>query len=518
MNRFLALPIFFIIMFLVYYVSISTVGTRATDFVNDGLFADGFFLFGRGREAYDDASEEFTRADEVVGTFEEYFEKNSLSEANKNNLKLDVNHRDDKGEIEEVKSYSYEDYEKMKEVSEPDPKDYGTFIEGIPIVLSRFLEKINVSEVLRDLVINGIVAGVGAVLGFLPQMFVLFLFLAFLEACGYMARISFIMDKIFRKFGLSGKSFIPMLIGTGCSVPGILASRTIENEKDKRMTIITTSFIPCGAKLPVIALISGAVFGESSWVAISSYILGVLAVVVSGLILKNTRRFKGKVAPYIMELPNYHLPKLTRVIKSAIDRSKAFVVKAATIIMLATILVWAGTSFGFENGSFGEVAMENSILAQFGKVIAFIFKPLGWGHWQGAVATITGLIAKENIVSTFGVVFGGFDEVAENGWQVWENVRNIFTPLAAYSFLIFNLLCIPCFAAVGAIRREMNDLRWTLFAVLYETTFAYLVAFSFYRLGLFFTMGRFDALTVIAIAVVLITALFIAFEEEKEKF
>ena len=375
----------------------------------------------------------------------------------------------------------------MADLEEPDPADYGVWVPGIPVLLGGWLEQVNCADWLQGLILDGIVGGVGAVLGFVPQMLVLFLFLAFLESCGYMARIAFVMDRIFRKFGLSGKSFIPMLVGTGCGVPGIMASRTIENERDRRMTIITTTFIPCGAKLPIIALIAGALFGGAPWVAPSAYFVGVAAIVLSGIILKKTRMFAGDPAPFVMELPAYHLPTVGNLLRSMWERGWSFIKKAGTIILLATILVWFTSNFGWADGSFGMVAMDDSILAAVGGAICVIFAPLGWGNWQSAVAAITGLIAKENVVGTFGVLFGGFDEVAENGWQIWANMRAAFSPLSAYSFLIFNLLCAPCFAAIGAIRREMNSARWTWFAIGYQCVFAYVVSLVVYQLGMLFT-------------------------------
>lgn len=408
-NRILALPIFAVVMFLVYYISVTTIGTIFTDWANDGVFGEGWHLFG-------------------------------------------------------------------------------VWIPGIPVLVESGLNSIGCADWLRSLIVDGIIGGVGAVLGFVPQMLVLFLLLAFLEGCGYMARIAFIMDRIFRKFGLSGKSFIPMLIGTGCGVPGIMASRTIENDRDRKMTIMTTTFIPCSAKLPIIALIAGALFGGAWWVAPSAYFVGIFAIVISGIILKKTKLFAGDVAPFVMELPAYRMPTLKNLLYSMWERGWSFIKKAGTIILLSAIVLWFLQGFGVENGSFGMVEnLDNSILAVIGNAIAFIFSPLGWGHWQGAVASITGLIAKENVVSTFGVLFSGMDEVAENGWEVWDAMRAIFTPLSAYSFLIFNLLCAPCFAAIGAIRREMNNAKWTWFAILYQSLFAYVVSFIVYQLGMFFT-------------------------------
>ncbi|MBE6624579.1 MAG: ferrous iron transporter B [Ruminococcaceae bacterium] len=423
-NKWLALPIFALVMFLVYFISVTTIGTWATDWANDGLFGDGWHLFGIGAGEYESALE-----------------------------------------------------------TNPDasPSDYGVWVDGIPVLVEKGLDAINCNDFLKGLILDGIIGGVGAVLGFVPQMVVLFILLAFLEACGYMARIAFVMDKICRKFGLSGKSIIPMLIGTGCGVPGIMASRTIENERDRKMTVITTTFVPCSAKLPIIALIAGSLFGGAWWVAPSAYFIGFGAIVVSGIILKKTKMFKGEASPFIMELPAYHLPTVSNVFRSVWERAWSFIKKAGTVILLSSIVLWFLMSFGVENGSFGMVEnMDNSVLALIGGLIAWIFAPLGWGHWQGAVATITGLIAKENVVGTFGVVLAGLGEVAEDGAEYWSLMGNYFTPAGAYSFLVFNLLCAPCFAAIGAIRREMNSPKWTAFAIGYQCGFAYLVALIVY--------------------------------------
>ena len=415
----------------------------------------------------------------------------------------------DEGEIEETFPVSLEDFQTAAQAEEPDPANYGVWVPGIPVLLGNWLESIRCADWLQGLLLDGIVAGVGAVLGFVPQMLVLFLLLAFLESCGYMARIAFVMDRIFRKFGLSGKSFIPMLIGTGCGVPGIMASRTIENERDRRMTIMTTTFIPCGAKLPIIALIAGALFQGAWWVAPSAYFVGIAAIILSGVMLKKTRMFAGEPAPFVMELPAYHWPTAGNLLHSMWERGWSFIKKAGTIILLATILVWFASNFGWADGSFGMVEMNDSILAAIGSAICVIFVPLGWGNWQGAVATITGLIAKENVVGTFGVLFGGFDEVAENGWQIWNNMQAVFTPLAAYSFLVFNLLCAPCFAAMGAIKREMNNGKWTAFAIAYQCGFAYAAALIVYQLGMLFTgggnvAGSIAALVLVALMVFLL--------------
>ncbi len=443
-NRILALPIFALVMFLVYYVSITTWGGTATDFVNDCIFSDGFNLFG-----------------------------------NEN-----------------------------------------WFIPSIPDLATSALESAGCAAWLQGLIVDGIIGGVGAVLGFVPQMLVLFFFLAILESCGYMARVAFVMDRIFRKFGLSGKSFIPMLVGTGCGVPGIMASRTIENERDRRMTIMTTTFIPCGAKLPIIALISGALFGGAAWVAPSAYFLGMAAIIVSGIILKKTKYFEGDPAPFVMELPPYHIPTAGAVLRSMWERGWSFIKKAGTIILLSAILLWFLQGFGFEDGSFGMVDdLNNSVLAAIGGTIAWLFSPLGFGNWQSVVATVTGLIAKENVVGTFGVLLGGFEEVAEDGTEIWGNMQVMFTPLAAYSFLAFNLLCAPCFAAMGAIKREMNNWKWTLAAIGYQCGFAYIVALMIYQFGLL-AQGTPNVIGLIAAAVIALVLIYLLFrpsEEQKRK-
>ncbi|EGD49033.1 ferrous iron transport protein B [Ruminiclostridium papyrosolvens DSM 2782] len=486
-NRWAALPIFGTIMFIVYFLSITTVGTWATNWVNDGLFSDGWRLLGVGSSAYEQAVEEYAEPGAIKSAFESAAKDSGLQADKAKDLTTTAYIYDDDGKVEEKIPVTYEKYMSVAAMEEPEPASYGVWVPGIPKLLGDWLESINCADWLQGLILNGIVAGVGSVLGFVPQMLVLFLLLAFLEACGYMARIAFVMDRIFRKFGLSGKSFIPMLIGTGCGVPGIMASRTIENDRDRKMTIITTTFIPCGAKLPIIALIAGALFGGAWWVAPSAYFVGIAAIIFSGIMLKKMTMFRGDPAPFVMELPAYHLPTVGNLLRSMWERGWSFIKKAGTIILLATIFVWFTSNFGWKNGSFGMVDMNKSILAAIGSAIAWIFKPLGWGHWQGAVASITGLIAKENVVGTFGVLFGGFDEVAENGWQIWTNMREVFTPLAAYSFLVFNLLCAPCFAAIGAIKREMNSAKWTFFAISYQCVFAYVVSLIIYQLGTLFT-------------------------------
>ena len=506
-NRILALPIFAVIMFCVYYLSVSTVGTWATDWANDGLFGEGFHLFGIGGSSYSEAADEFSYSDTLVTAFEEAAEAEGLDPAAAETLTATAVFYDDEGNVEEEVPVDFAAYTEAATVEEPDPADYGVWVPGIPVLVENGLNAINCAAWLQDLILNGIVAGVGAVLGFVPQMLVLFLLLAILESCGYMARIAFVLDRVFRKFGLSGKSFIPMLIGTGCGVPGVMASRTIESERDRRMTVMTTTFIPCSAKLPIIALNAGALFGGAWWVAPSAYFVGIAAIIISGIMLKKTKMFAGEVAPFVMELPAYHLPTVGNVLRSMWERGWSFIKKAGTVILLATILVWFLSGYGFENGSFGAVAdMDNSLLAAFGNAIAWIFIPLGWGNWQSAAACITGLIAKENVVGTFGVLIGHMDEVAENGWEIWAQMATIFTPLAGYSYLVFNLLCAPCFAAMGAIKREMNNWKWTLFAIGYQCVFAYAVALVIYQFGLLFTgavnvIGLIAAIAIVAIIV-----------------
>lgn len=508
-NRWAALPIFAAVMFVVYFLSVSTVGAWATDWANDGVFGDGWHLFGIGSAAYEEAAEAYVEPGAVKDAFEAAAEAAELDPAEAKELTATAYLYDDDGNVEKEIPVTYSSYLAASEAEEPDPADYGVWVPGIPVLLGNWLESIRCADWLQGLLLDGIVAGVGAVLGFVPQMLVLFLLLAFLESCGYMARIAFVMDRIFRKFGLSGKSFIPMLIGTGCGVPGIMASRTIENERDRRMTIMTTTFIPCGAKLPIIALIAGALFQGAWWVAPSAYFVGIAAIILSGVMLKKTRMFAGEPAPFVMELPAYHWPTAGNLLHSMWERGWSFIKKAGTIILLATILVWFASNFGWADGSFGMVEMNDSILAAIGSAICVIFVPLGWGNWQGAVATITGLVAKENVVGTFGVLFGGFDEVAENGWQIWNNMQAVFTPLAAYSFLVFNLLCAPCFAAMGAIKREMNNGKWTAFAIAYQCGFAYAAALIVYQLGMLFTgggnvAGSIAALVLVALMVFLL--------------
>ena len=515
-NRWAALPIFAVVMFIVYFVSVTTVGTWATDWANDGVFGDGFHLLGIGTADYEEAAEAYAVPGAVVEAFEAAAEEAGLDPAEATDLTAEARLYDDEGNLEETIPVTYSSYKEAAALEEPDPAAYGVWVPGIPVLLKDGLTAIHCADWLQGLILDGIVGGVGAVLGFVPQMLVLFIFLAFLESCGYMARIAFVMDRIFRKFGLSGKSFIPMLIGTGCGIPGIMASRTIENERDRRMTIMTTTFIPCGAKLPIIALIAGALFGGAWWVAPSAYFVGIAAIIISGIMLKKTRMFSGDPAPFVMELPAYHLPTVGNVLRSMWERAWSFIKKAGTVILLSAIVLWFLQGFGVENGRFGMVEdLNHSILAVIGSGIAWLFTPLGWGNWQSAVATITGLIAKENVVGTFGVLFGGFDEVAENGWQIWANMRDVFTPLSAYSFLVFNLLCAPCFAAMGAIKREMNSAKWTFFAIGYQCVFAYAMSLIVYQLGRLFTGNGSVLWSIVAFALVafILYMLFRPYEE-----
>ncbi len=495
-NRWLALPIFAVVMWLVYYVSVTTVGGWATDWANDGVFGDGWDLFGIGTSSYEDAAAGYSRADQIVAAVDE----------DGNVTSVDIVDDEDKViETVKISDSVVADAEKVVEAGEPDPAEYGVWVPGVPVIIESGLDAIGCAGWLKGLILDGIVAGVGAVLGFVPQMLVLFIFLAFLEACGYMARVAFIMDRIFRKFGLSGKSFIPMLIGTGCGVPGVMASRTIENDRDRKMTIMTTTFIPCGAKLPIIALIAGALFNGASWVAPSAYFVGIAAIICSGIILKKTKLFAGDPAPFVMELPAYHMPTVSNVLRSMWERAWSFIKKAGTIILLSTIVLWFLMNFGWVDGSFGMLEAEqlnDSILSKIGSFIAPIFTPLGWGDWKMAVAAVTGLIAKENVVGTFGVLFG-FAEVAEDGNEVWGQLAGSMTQIAAYSFLVFNLLCAPCFAAMGAIKREMNNTRWFWTAIGYQCGLAYVVSLCIYQLGTLFTGGGFGIGTVVAILLVI---------------
>ena len=512
-NRWLGLPIFAAVMFLVYYIAMVTVGASATDWANDGLFGDGWHLFGIGSAAYNEVAEEYGEAAAIVDGYEAYVEENGEPADGKFTYEIE----DEETLAVSEETATLEDYEAAKATlqeigEEPDPADYGVWVPGVPVLIESALDKGNCAEWLRGLILDGIVAGVGAVLGFVPQMLVLFLLLAALEDCGYMARIAFILDRLFRRFGLSGKSFIPMLIGTGCGIPGIMASRTIENERDRRMTIMTTTFIPCGAKVPFIAMIAGAIFGGSAWVATSAYFIGMAAIIISGIMLKKTKRFAGEPAPFVMELPAYHWPTVGNVLRSTWERGWSFIKKAGTIILLSTIFVWFTTYFGTVDGTFrmlSEDEINYSILASIGGAIAWIFKPLGWGNWQAVVASITGLIAKENIVGTLGILYGGGDG------SVYSNLASAFTPITAYSFLVFNLLCAPCFAAIGAIKREMNNAGWTWFAIGYQCGFAYVIALMINQFGNLFT-GNANLLGVVAAAAFLVGMVYMLFKPYKE--
>ena len=541
-NRFAALPIFALVMFIVYFVSVTTVGTWATDWANDGVFGDGWHLFGIGTGAFEEADEEYTAALQAAGAFtgldaeaEDFDPEAALAElkafAPETGTAVVEVEDEETLAVEELTAY----YDAIPEDADeettvpmtyleavdflsengfegPDPADYGVWVPGIPALLERGLDAVNCAEWLKGLILDGIVAGLGAVLGFVPQMLVLFIFLAFLEACGYMSRIAFVLDRIFRKFGLSGKSFIPMLIGTGCGVPGIMASRTIENERDRRMTIMTTTFIPCGAKLPFIAMIAGAIFGGAWWVAPSAYFMGMAAIIISGIMLKKTKMFAGDPAPFVMELPAYHWPTVSNVLRSMWERGWSFIKKAGTIILLSTIVVWFTTYFGFVDGSFqmlSEDQIDCSILAAIGSAVAWIFRPLGFGNWQAAVASITGLVAKENIVGTLGILYGG------GAGTVYQNIAAAFTPISGFAFLAFNLLCAPCFAAIGAIKREMNSAKWTWFAIGYQCLFAYVIALMIYQFGSAFTGGLHIA-GLIAALVLLAALLYLLFRPYKE--
>ena len=542
-NRWLGLPIFAAVMFLVYWVAMVAVGAPATDWANDGLFGDGWHLLGIGSAAYGDASDEYTTASEAVSGFyeldledEEFDADAALAEMKEvvpesDTATIEVEDEDtlalsdmtvyydavpaEEEENDAVVQMSYLDavsYFEENGFDEPDPADYGVWVPGIPVLIGNGLEAAGAADWLSGLILDGIVAGVGAVLGFVPQMLVLFLMLAFLEACGYMARIAFVLDRIFRKFGLSGKSFIPMLIGTGCGIPGIMASRTIENERDRRMTIMTTTFIPCGAKVPFIAMIAGALFGGSPWVSTSAYFIGLAAIIVSGIMLKKTKMFSGEPAPFVMELPAYHWPTLGNVLRSMWERGWSFIKKAGTIILLSTIVVWFTTFFGWAEDGFRMLEEDEigfSILATIGNAIAWIFKPLGWGNWQATVASITGLVAKENIVGTLGILYGGGDGT------VYQNIAAAFTGITGYSFLVFNLLCAPCFAAIGAIKREMNSAKWTWFAIGYQCGFAYVIALMINQFGGLFT-GNVNVIGLIFAIAFLVLIVYMLFKPYKE--
>ena len=523
-NRFLALPIFAVVMFLVYYISVSTVGTFATDWANDGVFGDGWFL-GAGGDEYAEVVDEFDGASESVAAFDEAAIAEGLDpesdtflfEAEQAGIVGSYEAYDDEtgeNELVEVNAAAYEEAKDIIAASggeAPDPSEYGIWVPGLPVIIGDALASIDAADWLTALILDGIVAGVGAVLGFIPQMLVLFLLLAFLESCGYMSRIAFILDRVFRRFGLSGKSFVPILIGTGCGVPGVMASRTIENQNDRRMTVMTTTFIPCGAKLPIIALFAAAVFGGVWWVAPSAYFLGIAAILCTGIILKKTRFFAGDPAPFIMELPAYHMPTVGAVLRSMWERAWSFIKKAGTIILLACILVWFISTYGVVDGTFMAVEDQNdSILAVLGTLICWIFNPLGWGDWQAASAAVTGLIAKENVVGTLGILYNG-----DAGW--YANVQVAFTPLVAYSFLAFNLLCAPCFAAMGAIKREMNNRKWFWAAIGYQCGLAWVVALWIYQIGGMITGEvAFGPFTVIAILLA-IAFIYLLFRKNKYK-
>ena len=538
-NKWLGLPIFAVVMWAIYYISMVTVGSAATDWANDGLFGDGYHLFGIGTSAYEDDADAYTDASQALQAFIDLggegadelsdaldTESESFDPAEAKSLATAYleQYKDYKDgattevedeetlEISESDPYYIADAQAAVktldgfEFAEPDPADYGVWVPGIPVLIGNALEAIGCSEWLSGLILDGIVAGVGAVLGFVPQMLVLFFLLAFVESCGYMARIAFVLDRVFRRFGLSGKSFIPILIGTGCGIPGVMASRTIESEKDRRMTVMTTTFIPCGAKQPFIAMIAGAIFGGSPYIATGAYFMGMAAIIISGIILKKTKMFAGDPTPFVMELPAYRMPTLDSLLRSMWERGWSFIKKAGTIILLSTIFVWFTTYFGFTPDGFRMLSEDEigmSLLASIGSVVAVIFKPLGWGNWQAAVASITGLVAKENIVGTLGILYGGGE------LSVYAELARSFTKLSGMSFLIFNLLCAPCFAAMGAIKREMNSTKWTTFAIGYECVFAYAIALVVYQLGSLFTGRGFTVGTVAGIAVlaVLIYAL-----------
>ena len=537
-NRWLGLPIFAVVMFLVYWVAMVGVGAPATDWANDGLFGDGWHLFGIGTAEYTEVADNYTAAmDAVSGYYEldteaENFDADAALadmkavQPDADSATIEVEDEETLAQNEMTVYYdaipedadeestvgmTYVDavsYLEENGFDEPDPADYGVWVPGIPVLIGNGLEAAGTADWLSGLILDGIVAGVGAVLGFVPQMLVLFLMLAFLEACGYMARIAFVLDRIFRKFGLSGKSFIPMLIGTGCGIPGVMASRTIENERDRRMTIMTTTFIPCGAKVPFISMVAGAIFGGAAWVATSAYFVGMAAIIISGIMLKKTKMFAGDPAPFVMELPAYHWPTVGNVLRSMWERGWSFIKKAGTIILLSTIVIWFTTYFGWVDGTFqmlSEEQIDASILAKIGNAIAWIFAPLGWGTWQAAVASITGLVAKENIVGTMGILYP----------DGWTEISAAFTQISGYSFLVFNLLCAPCFAAIGAIKREMNNAKWTWFAIGYQCGFAYVVALMINQFGNAFT-GSLNVLGLIAAIAALALIVYMLFKPYKE--
>ena len=541
-NRWLGLPIFAVVMYLVYYIAMVTVGSAATDWANDGLFGDGWHLFGIGTSEYTEVADNYTAASEAISAYydldteaDDFDPDAALADMKAvqpasasatievedeetlamNDMTVYYDAIPADADEETTVGMSYLDavtYFEENGFDEPDPADYGVWVPGVPVLIGNALEAAGAAEWLNGLILDGIVAGVGAVLGFVPQMLVLFLMLAFLEACGYMARIAFVLDRIFRKFGLSGKSFIPMLIGTGCGIPGIMASRTIENERDRRMTIMTTTFIPCGAKVPFIAMVAGAIFGGAAWVATSAYFVGMAAIIISGIMLKKTKLFAGDPAPFVMELPAYHWPTVGNVLRSMWERGWSFIKKAGTIILLSTIAVWFTTYFGWAEDGFrmlSEEEIDCSILAHIGSLIAWIFAPLGWGNWKAAVASITGLVAKENIVGTLGILYGGGDET------VYQALGTVFTQISGYSFLVFNLLCAPCFAAIGAIKREMNNAKWTWFAIGYQCGFAYLCALMVNQFGKAFT-GSLNVIGLVAAIAALAFILYMLVRPYKE--
>ena len=512
-NRWLGLPIFFGIIFLVYWVAMVAVGTPITDWVNDNLFGDGFHLFGNDG-GYAEVSEAYADASLIVDGYDVYVEENGTAPTG--DFTYTTLDEETLEVTEEVATL--EDYEEAKLTietigEEPDPADYGIWVPGIPALVEQGLDNAGAAEWLKSLILDGIIAGVGAVIGFLPQMLLLFLMLAFLEGCGYMARIAFVLDRIFRRFGLSGKSFIPMLVGVGCGVPGIMASRTIENERDRRMTVMTTTFIPCGAKLPFIGMVAGAIFGGSPWIATSAYFIGMAAIVISGIMLKKTKMFAGDPAPFVMELPAYHWPTPGNVLRSMWERGWSFIKKAGTVILLSTIAIWFLSRFGFTDTGFRMLDPEEldlSILAGIGHAISWIFAPLGWGNWQATVASITGLVAKENIVGTMGILYGS------SGMTAWQSLSLAFTGITGFSFLVFNLLCAPCFAAIGAIKREMNSAKWTWFAILYQCGFAYVIALMITQFGNAFT-GNVNVIGLLfAIAALFVIIYMLFFKKYKE--
>lgn len=530
-NRWLGLPIFAVVMTLVYMLSMASFapGTKLTDWANDGLFGDGWHLLGIGASAYGEASEEYTDATNVIDAFIGLDDESDIDSVltafaqTEEGTVADYTLEDEETLATEDVTYTYEDLADAVNVytsyegEEPDPSSFGVWVPGIPVLVEKLLDSLNCADWLKSLILDGIIAGVGAVLGFVPQMLVLFFLLAFLEACGYMARIAFVLDRLFRRFGLSGKSFIPMLVGTGCGVPGIMASRTIENERDRRMTIMTTTFIPCGAKIPFIAMMAGALFNGSWIVSVGAYFIGMAAIVISGIMLKKTKMFSGDPAPFVMELPAYHMPTLKNVLRSMWERGWSFIKKAGTIILLSTIVIWFLSNFGIADNTFRMLEEEEvnlSILAKAGSAISWIFIPLGWGNWQATVASITGLVAKENIVGTMGVLYGGVE-----GMSVYQVLAGKFNSVTGFSFLVFNLLCAPCFAAIGAIKREMNNAKWTWFAIGYQCGFAYVVAFIITQIGGLF-IGRANVVGLIfAIAALLgmIYMIFIKKYKEADK-